>query len=295
MLEANELVTLLRQSMNISKQIKYTNENNEEVIRNVSVCEDKAYLDLTDEDIILYLRLCASRDYQVETLGELPVGSEYPLVLLTQVELFKKLAVSTADWIDMGADNNNYLKRSQRFSHYMSLAEEARAQYNDYIATGGTGGMQTFTTRLKGHHMSDRDYGLTPTPRVYLRIVNVYSDSVEIAWDVSNVSHFGRYKVYIGKGTIIDRFLEGSKVEDKVTDCAVLIKSTDDIRNNTHRISGLEPNTEYHVAVISIEKNTVWGMSEKTFVTPKEIEDEDNVDIDTFPDDEKDGGVIITG
>ena len=67
----------------------------------------------------------------------------------------------------------------------------------------------------------------------------------------------------------------------------MLIKSTSDAMNNTHRISGLEPDTEYHVAVLSIEKNSVWGYTEKTFTTLQSIDNEEDVEVGTIPDDSK--------
>lgn len=280
----DELVSLLRQSLNISKTITIEDEDGKEVEVEVLVSKDKAYLNMSDEDIILYLKLCASRDYHVDDLEDLPIGAEYPIILLTQVELFKKLAVSVADWVDLGADVNNYIKRNQRFNHYMELSREAQKQYDDYVATGGTtGGVQTYTTRLKGHHMSTRDYELTPQPIVSLKIGNVTNESAEISWSVSNVSHFGRYKVFISTSQIVDKFLDGSSAESKILDGAILVKSTSDIRNNTHRIKGLEPSKEYHVAVFSIERNSVWGCSEKVFTTLEAFKDEEDVEIGDLP------------
>ena len=284
MLSVQELVTLLRQSLNITKTITVEDENGEMVEVEVSVTKDKAYLNMTDEDIILYLKLCASRDYQIDDLEDLPMGAEYPLILLTQIELFKKLAVSVADWIDLGADNNNYIKRNQRFNHYMELSQNAKAQYDEYVRTGGaTGGVQTYNTRLKSKHQSTRDYELTPTPRVSVKIKNITNDSADISWSVSNVSHFGRYKVYVSPSQIVDEYLDGSSAESKLLEGALLVKSTSDIRNNTHRVKGLKPSTEYHIAVFSIERNSVWGCTEKVFTTLEEFKDEEDVEIEDLP------------
>ena len=284
MLTIDELVSLLRQSLNISKVVTVQKEDGTTEDVTVSVTSDKAYLEMSDDDLILYLKLCASRDYDVEYLEDIPSGSEYPIILLAQIELFKKLAVSTADWIDLGADNNNYLKRGQRFNHYMSLAEQAQNQYDEYEANGGTFGMQTYTVRRKGNHMTERDYNLTPIPHVSLRISDITNDSANISWSVSNTSHFGRYKVFLSKSNIVDMYLgDSSNYGSKIVEGSMLIKSTSDFMNNNHRISGLEPNTEYHVAVLSIERNSVWGYTEKTCTTLKPIDDEEDVDIGTLP------------
>ena len=288
MLTIAELVSLLRQTMNISSVITVEKEDGTKEDVTLSVTSDKAYLEMSDNDIILYLKLCASRDYEVEYLEDLPSGSEYPIVLLTQIELFKKLAVSTADWVDIGADNNNYLKRGQRFTHYMALAEQVQQQYKEYNSTGGTFGVQTYTVRNKVNHMTERDYNLTPIPHVSLILSDITSNSVDITWHVSNISHFGRYKVFLSKSKIVDKYLgDSSNYGSKIVEGSMLIKSTSDVMNNTHRISGLEPDTEYHVAVLSIEKNSVWGYTEKTFTTLQSIDDEEDVEVGTIPDDSK--------
>ena len=47
----------------------------------------------------------------VTDLTQLTEGSEYPIILLAKIELYLKLAVLKADRVDIGADNNNYLKK----------------------------------------------------------------------------------------------------------------------------------------------------------------------------------------
>ena len=48
---------------------------------------------------------------------------------------------------------------------------------------------------------------------------------------------------------------------------AKLIVSTQNIRNVFHRVENLESGTMYYVAVISIERNQVFGYSETSFTT----------------------------
>lgn len=291
MLTLEELILLLRQSLNISGTVTITDDEGNEKQVTLTVTKDKAYLDMTDDDLTLFFKLCATRDYQIDDLEDLPPGAEYPLMLLAQIELFKKLAVSVADWIDLGADNNNYLKREQRFKHYMQLAAMAQEQYDDYVESGGaSGGVQTYTVRLKGNHMSERDYELTPSPRVSLKIKNVTNESADISWTVTGISHFGRYKLFISTSPIVDMYLDGAKHSDKITEGAVLIKSTHDIKDTYHRITGLDPETVYYVALVSIEKNSTWGYTEKSFTTLEPFEEEPDVDIgDLNPDNPDDG------
>ncbi len=112
--------------------------------------------DMTPFEMLIYLAdfTSADRDYpDVEDLEDLPNGCEYGVILLAKIELYMKLAVAMADQYDIGADNNNYLKRSQRFSHYMKLAEEARLEYEDYADDeASSGGVQTYDLLLASRH-----------------------------------------------------------------------------------------------------------------------------------------------
>ena len=135
LLTVDEMVKLVRSSVNV--QIPTEDEKN-------PLLYDQAYLEMTDDDIKLFMKLGVTRAYpDVEDLSELPDGSEFAIVLLTKIELYLKLAVLEAPKVDMGADNNNYLKRDQRFSHYMKLAEDAKEQYDDWLENEATGGINT--------------------------------------------------------------------------------------------------------------------------------------------------------
>ena len=106
LLTVKDLISILRSSVNVQS-------TEAEVI-------DPAYLAMTDDDIELFIKLGVSRAYpDVTDLADLPDGSEYPITLLAKIELYTKLAVLKADKVDMGADNNNYLKQDQRFKHYI--------------------------------------------------------------------------------------------------------------------------------------------------------------------------------
>ena len=99
---------------------------------------DSAYLSMTDEDILLYLNVVLTRDFaDIPSLEYLPAQNVYPLVLLAKKELYYALAVASANEYDLGADNNNYLKRSQRFEHYMKLIEQV-AKSSIYPELQGT-------------------------------------------------------------------------------------------------------------------------------------------------------------
>ena len=267
LLTIEDMIKLLRSSVNI----QYTEDG----------VSDSAYLSMTDEDIKMFIKLGCSRAFpNISDLEELEEGSEYPIVILAKIELYLKLAVIKSDLIDLGADGA-YLKQSQRFDHYMTLVEEARQEYNSWVENESIGNntVSSYNVLLSKRHYTNRNYELTPTPKVLLKIENITNNSVELHWKVSNTSHFGRYKVYISESPIIDICKDGAKLEDKVVDGAKLVKITSNIRDSHIRLDNLLPNTNYYVAVASVERNLVFGFSEKSFTTLEEYQEEDNFEI----------------
>lgn len=285
LLTVEELVKILRSSVNVQVPIEETiidEETNQEVTITKEGA-DPAYLTMTDDDIMLFIKLGVSRAYpKVTDLAELPSGSEYPITLLAKIELYSKLAVLKADKVDMGADNNNYLKQDQRFQHYMKLVAEARDEYDSWLENEGQGEVSSFNVLLSNRHYTQRNFENQVTPKVSLKINNVTSDSVEFQWGVTNTSHFGRFKAYISTRPIIDMFKEGVTYDKKVDSGAKLVVSTQNIRNTFHRVSNLEQGTTYYIAVVSIERNQVFGYSEMSFETLVELEDEEEVSESTF-------------
>ena len=259
----SELCNLLREAVNVQ------NEGAE--------IQDPAFLTMTDEDLTMFLKLGMSQVYpSVEDLADLPPGSDYPVILVSKKELYLKLAVVSAPLYDLTADNNNQIKRSQRFSHYMALAESAQAEYEDWVENGGgatvdpnTGiqGVTTYEVLRSKNHYSLRNYehGLNPVVRV--KIGEITTESVSFSWSSFNNDHFGKYLVYVSENPIVDPFRDGSKAEDKILDGATLVLSTWDFRNNHKRVEGLKPETEYYIAVFSVERNQLYGYKQVTFQT----------------------------
>lgn len=269
LLTVTELIQLLRSSVNVQS-------GETEVI-------DPAYLTMTDDDIELFIKLGVSRAYpNVTDLSELPSGSEYPIVLLAKIELYSKLAVLKADKVDMGADNNNYLKQDQRFKHYMSLIDEARKEYESWLENEGQGEVSSYDVLLGNRHYTKRNFEKQVTPKVLINIDEVTNSSVKFRWSITNSSHFGRFKVYISKNPIVDMYKDGSTYDKKVDKDSTLIVSTMDIRNTFHSVDNLESDTTYYLAVISIERNQVFGYSEMSFTTLPQLEDEEELSVNTL-------------
>lgn len=269
-LTTEELIKTLRSAVNVQQE-------EDEVI-------DPAYLAMTDEDLTLFIKLAVSRLYpSVTTLSELPDGSEYPIVLLAKIELYTKLAVTKADKVDLGADNNNYIKQDQRFQHYMKLVQSAKDQYDTWLDNEGQGEVSSFEVLLDSRHYTHRNYEKQVKPKVQVIVDSVTNDSVDFHWKVSHTSHFGRFKVYVSETPIVDMFRDGATYQSKVDENANLVLSTNDIRNTYKRLSNLTSETTYYIAVISVERNQVWGFSEVSFDTLPVFEDEENFDTDTLP------------
>lgn len=268
MLTVDELVKTLRNSVNVQQE-------ESEVI-------DPAFLAMSDDDLLLFIKLSLSRVSPGADINDLPDGSEYPVILLAKIELYTKLAVMKADKVDMGVDNNNYIKQDQRFQHYMKLVQSAKDQYDVWLDNEGQGEVNTYDVLLDSRHYSHRNYEKQVKPKVKLYVDNVTSDSVEFHWKVSNTSHFARFAVYISESSIIDMFSDGGSYKNSIRDSAKQVLSTQDIRNVSKRVLNLMPDTDYYVAVLSIERNQVWGGAEMSFTTLPVIEDEEEFDAEQF-------------
>lgn len=248
--------------MTVDQLVKYLRNNVS--IQDPGTGEDSAYLSMTDEDIVLYMTVALTRNYpEISSLDNLPAEYVYPVVLLSKKELFHALAIKEAPLYDLGADNNNYLKRSQRFDHYMKLIAQVDKEYGDYLESGGAGNntLTSFDVLLSDRYATRRNYEKGAIPAPVLRILAVTENSVEIAWTV-NLSRFKEYKVYLSKSPIVD-LLNVSEPLDESTE----VLTIRNVHQRSCRIEGLEPNTGYYVAVSATEMSLLVGYSQRDFTT----------------------------
>lgn len=227
--------------------------------------QDSAYLSMTDEDIVLYMNIVLTRNFSdIPSLDYLPTEYIYPVVLLTKKELYHSLAVKEAPLYDIGADNNNYLRRSQRFEHYMKLIAQVDEEYKDYLENGGAGAntLTSFDVLLSDRYATKRNYekGVIPAPILY--VVGVNETSVEIQWKVK-MSRFQSYKVYISDEPIVDAFDLTSVVSKSAKEVAVIRN----VHQTSCRIEGLTPDTDYYVAVLATEMSSLAGAVQESFKT----------------------------
>ena len=227
--------------------------------------QDSAYLSMTNEDILLYMNVALTRNYpEIPSLDYLPTEYIYPIILLSKKELFHALAIKEAPLFDIGADNNNYLKRSQRFEHYMKLIAQVDKEYKDYLENGGAGGntLTSFDVLLSDRYATKRNYqkGVIPAPSLYVE--GVTETSVEISWKVK-LSRFKEYKVYISKSPIVDLF----NVSKPIAEDAEEVITLKNVHQTTCRIEGLDPDTEYYVAVSATEMSSLTGYKQELIKT----------------------------
>ena len=227
--------------------------------------QDSAYLSMTDEDIVLYMNIVLTRNFSdVPSLDYLPTEYVYPVILLSKKEIFHALAVKEAPLYDLGADNNNYLKRSQRFEHYMKLIAQVDKEYEDYLKNGGAGAntLTSFDVLLSDRYATRRNYekGVVPAPILY--VMGVSENFVEIHWKVK-LSRFQSYKVYISETPIVDSFDVTSVISKSAKEVAFIRN----VHQTSCRIEGLNPDTDYYVAVAATEMSSLTGVAQQSFKT----------------------------
>ncbi len=286
LLSIKDLVDLIRQQVNIQNSKKGV--------------VDSSFLDMQDEDILLYIKLAATRIYPgIQDLEEIEDDKSFSaLMLLVQSELYKALAVLNSPDVDMGADNNNYLKNSQRFTHYMELASQAEQQYDKWLENeSSTGTVNTYEVLNTKYAHTKRNYELQQKPVVTFASQDVTSDSVDLSWDTGYMPHFGMYILLFNSARpCLDMFADGSSYKDKMTEGTIILRRTLDYRNNAKTVTGLEPSTVYFFAVVALCRNGVWGYKELNVTTLESIEeDEGETDIqpgeeENPPETEPDGG-----
>lgn len=246
-------------------------------VQNDEGVTDSAYLSMSDEDILLYLNVVLTRDFpDTPSLDYLPTSGVFPLILLAKKELYYALAVANAPLFDLGADNNNYLKREQRFKHYMALIEQAEKEYQDYLDNGGGlsegagNTLTSFDVLLSNRYYTRRNYekGAIPAPILY--VDNVTQTYVEFHWK-NAVRRFAWCNVYVSTKPNVDPYLVG---QSKIVDKSTLVQHLTDARQVSMRVEGLDPNTDYYIAIELVDMSSLTGYFEQKVTTLAEDEPE---------------------
>lgn len=214
--------------------------------------QDPNYLTLSDEDLLLYLNTAMGRNYpDIPDLKFIPSDAVYGLIILAKRELYYTLASKSAPLYDMGADNNNYLKRSQLFEHYMKLAEDAGKEYDNWLENGGgedaLGTLRSYNVVLSDRYATKYNYENSKQPKVILYDSEVTNDSATVQWTVRNIGRFFSYKVYISTEPILDMF---SLDSNHIKEGSKPIADIRDIHQTGCKITNLEADTQYYIAVV---------------------------------------------
>jgi hypothetical protein len=233
---------------------------------------DPAYLELTDEQLTLYLKLALAQPYfaqqGIEDLSDITAYSVYALILFAKRELYSALAVRSAKDVSMSAGDVS-MSKGERFSHYADLIRLCDEEIDDLTsgedaALGGTGGTAfTYTYSTPNRpNTTKEDY-----PAIgKLKAVLVTDDSVYVRWGYYGTFRFAHTDVYVSLSPILLK--NGFDVDISVS--ATLAGSTSDYRNTAFMVNALSPDTTYHIAVVTCDKRGNRAFAEIA-VTTKEV------------------------
>lgn len=245
-----EMVAFLRNSVNVQQA-------------NVI---DTAYLAMTDADILSFLQIAILRDYPEHTPDTLPTSCIYPVILLAKKELYSKLAVIAAPDYMIAADNNNYLKREQRFEHYYKLIDQVNVEYEAYQRDGGTNNTLTsYDVLLSDRFYTEYNYNRAPAPEVKFSLGEVTPTTAELLWAVK-LARFKHYSVYLStEEPVFDEF----RVGDKVSGTARPVIRIGDARQMKFRLEGLTPFMFYYVGLEVADRSGLTSYAQMSFSTPE--------------------------
>lgn len=232
--------------------------------------EDLAYAALSDEELELYLKVAATRNFSEYPLDKIPEEAVYPITLLARKDLYFYLASCAAPLYNLQADGAS-LSRTQRFEHYMLLIQQLDKEFEDWENNGGTSGtngtLTSYTVHLADRYYTQYNQRTSALPAVVLYIDSVGSDYVELSWNPKNhLVNFQSYKIYCSNnGDVFDDYKTSN--EAKITSNAVLVGHIKNIWQKSFRIRGLNPETQYSVGVIVTANGGRKGYDLDTFIT----------------------------
>lgn len=233
------------------------------------VSSDSLYLSMSDDDLELLITIVLSRDYPFLNVQDITGEELFPVILLSKKELFYTLAIKYANQYDIGADSNNYLKRSQRFDHYMSLANNMDKELEEYYENGGGGGygghntLNSFNVTLSNRFYTKYNHQYGTPPKIHtFRLNNITKNSVELFWRCS-MNDFKRYSVFISDEPIVDLH----NVTDIISKKAKQVVVIADFHQSMVRIENLTAESDYFVAVVAEDRASLKDYASKVFTT----------------------------
>lgn len=237
--------------------------------------EDSEFIALTDEQLegILFV---ASHKAKID-LNSLDEGDIYLLMLVAKKEVYYRLAVKSAPLYNIEGSSGK-LERSSRFTHYNELIQRVEEEYRAYIeeletnrdVSNNSSYNSAYTEGqvfLNSRYFTSRNYKHATTPKVKLKVDNIYKDKLEVSWKLKQVNRFAKFELYISEiEPIIDEYNNKS-----ISPKAIKVAIVNDIHINKYRILNLAPSTTYHIAIVVREENGLIGYDELQSVTLEEV------------------------
>lgn len=234
---------------------------------------DSNYLILTDEQLMTILLFANSRVNKGKyTIDNIPESSIYPIMLLSKKEIYHRLAGKYAPDYTIEGEAGT-LNISDRYTHFMDLAKQMEEEYQNYLEdiesnrdisnTDSYSDLARGEVFISSRYQTQRNYRYSVAPKVKVKVDKVYTDKVEVSWNLKAINRFGSYKIYFSEvEPVIDVYNS-----NQISPNAKLIKHELDIHNNKTRITGLRPNTSYYLCIVVLEQNGLIGYDEVQFLT----------------------------
>lgn len=221
-----------------------------------SVEKDTAYI-FSDEDIFNIISMSIPQHNPNYTLENFPDNELSMLAILSRVEIFWRLATSSAKFYPISAEGAD-LKKNYRFTHYYKLIQLASLEYKEAKANFMASNVNTIklgNTLVDTRHFNHKQRNLQDIPKVGVRVIETTSNSIGIEWDKfkSIGGLFGSYIIYCNTSPVYDEFEYKILTEE--------VARITDINRLRLRIKNLKPNTKYYLAVVARDINLLEGVT----------------------------------
>lgn len=225
---------------------------------------DPAYK-YTDDELWRVLSLLTPSHDSRYIADTLPDSEKYFVLLLAKKEIFSRLASSMAPFYPLSAEGAS-LQKNVRFDHYMALVGQVSQEYESFmrLRMEFNSQVKSYDMYTERYHFTQRNYALAKNPSVLLTTSVVTQNSVNLDWSEfdENAGLFNFYKVYVGTSPIVDPY-----ADNPIDPNLKAQWLTTDIHRTKYRITGLNPGTTYYIAVITMDRNGLYGYAEEQITT----------------------------
>lgn len=232
------------------------------LLKDPTIETDEAYK-FTDEDLWEIIQLVIPNHNPSYTVDNYPDNETYFAILLAKKEIYYRLATSSAPFYPLEAEGAS-LRKDYRFKHYMTLIRRVEIEYEQmWDKFERNIPIKIGDIIIKSKHFTERNYNLADKPQIELTVDNIRDTSIDISWTKFDASKgmFSRYVVFVSTSPIYDEY------EDEISSEANKIALITDIHRTKFRIKDLNPNSTYHIAVVTEDLNKLQGFSEKEATT----------------------------